>query len=299
MTDPATLITTASLIVAFLGGAIMLFAPCCITLMLPAYLGTVFKSRSKVVFMTLIFALGVATIILPIVLGARFITSFFSAYHPYIFAVGSLVMIAVGIMTLYGKKLPMPFMSRLPSPQVTNVGSAYSLGVISGVSSACCAPVLLGALSLAAISPSMLQAGAVGLAYTFGMVFPLFVLGIFYKRALWRRSQKLQQKRIRFANMDVPLSNFLSFVIFTLTGVIFLVSAILNRNQSSEVSATFSIRMKEWADTVAAPIQAVPYGEVIFGLALLALLALFVRLARRELKDPEDPEELGNKSDVR
>jgi len=295
MTDTTTLLAGTSLFVAFFGGAIMLFAPCCITLMLPAYLGTVFKSRSKILLMTSVFALGVASIILPVVLGARFLTSVFSAYHSYVFAVGSLVMIGVGVMTLYGKRLPMPFASKLPSPQVTNVASAYVLGVVSGVSSACCAPVLLGALSLAAISPTLFQAGAIGLAYTFGIVFPLFVLGVFYKRGLWRRSQLLQRRRVQLGKMSVPLSNFLSFLVFTLAGLFFLILALLNRNQVNMSSANLTIQLKAWVNTAAKPINAIPYGQVIFGLVLLGILIYLIHLSRQEVKEP-DASEKGRKS---
>jgi cytochrome c biogenesis protein CcdA len=281
--------------VAFLGGAIMLFAPCCITLMLPAYLGTVFKSRSKIVLMTSIFALGVATIILPVVLGAQFLTSFFSAYHAYVFAVGSLLMIGIGVMTLYGKKIPMPFVGKLKSPQVTNATSAYALGVVSGVSSACCAPVLLGALSLAAISPTLLQAGAIGLAYTFGIVFPLFLLGIFYKRGLWKRSQKLQQKRVHLRNMTIPLSNFLSFLVFTIAGLFFLTLALLNGNQVNAFNSNLIVTLKSWTNTAAKPINAIPGGQIIFGLILLGILIYLIHLARQELKEPDNTGKDGKK----
>jgi cytochrome c-type biogenesis protein len=286
----SALLTSASLIVAFFGGAIMLFAPCCITLMLPAYLGTVFKSRSKVIFLTSVFALGVASIILPIVLGARFLTSFLSAFHPYVFATGALLMIGVGVMTLYGKRLKMPFVSRLQSPRVTNAASAYALGVVSGISSACCAPVVLGALTLAAISPTLLQAGAVGLAYTFGIVFPLFVLGLFYKQGLWRKSQKLQKSQVRLGSLTVPLSNFLSFIVFTLAGVSFLILSLLGWNTASSFSSEFSIKLKSWVDVLAGAVEKVPFGEALFGLLLIALLVFLVRLVRRELKQPDDDE---------
>lgn len=293
MTDPltaTTLFTSASLIIAFFGGMIMLFAPCCITLMLPAYLGTVFKSRSKVVLMTTIFALGVASVILPIVLGARFLTSFFSAYHSYIFAAGSMLMIGVGVMALLGKRIPMPFMKRLPSPQVTNASSAYLLGVVSGISSACCAPVILGALTLAAISPTVLQAGAIGLAYTFGMVFPLFILGAFYKKGLARHTSTLQRKTVRIKNFTAPLANFLSFLVFTAAGLFFLVLAILGQNTTSAQGAELSIGLKRWIDAVTEPLRAIPFSEVIFGLVLIGLLVFIARLAYKELKQPDDTE---------
>ena len=48
-----------SLIAAFVAGMVALFAPCCITFLLPAYLGNVFKEKEKVLLMTLIFGLGI------------------------------------------------------------------------------------------------------------------------------------------------------------------------------------------------------------------------------------------------
>ena len=74
----------------------------------------------------------------------------------------SLLMIGVGLMSLFGKTVELPFISTLQAPRVTNTASAYALGVVSGISSSCCAPVLLGALTLAALSPTLLQAAAVG-----------------------------------------------------------------------------------------------------------------------------------------
>lgn len=285
-----TLLMNTSLIVAFFGGMVMLFAPCCITLMLPAYLGTVFKSRSKVVLMTAIFAAGVASIILPIVLGARFLTSFFSSYHEYVFAAGSLIMIAIGIMMLLGKKPKLPFISNLQTPRVTDAASAYLLGVISGISSACCAPVLLGALTLAAISPSLLQAGAIGLAYTFGIVFPLFVMGVLYKKKLWRTGHKLQEKKVTIGKLTASLANFLSFLIFTGAGLFFLVLALTGRNQTNGSSSELAVKLKYWVDVATGPIRAIPFSNVLFGLLLIGLLAWFVRLARHELRDHDDQE---------
>jgi cytochrome c-type biogenesis protein len=241
--------------------------------------------------MTTIFALGVASVILPIVLGARFLTSFFSAYHSYIFAAGSMLMIGVGIMALLGKRIPMPFTKKLPSPQVTNASTAYLLGVVSGISSACCAPVILGALTLAAISPTVLQAGAIGLAYTFGMVFPLFILGVFYKKGLARYTSKLQRKTVRIKNFTTPLANFLSFIVFTAAGLFFLVLAVLGENTTSEQGAELSVELKRWIDTITEPLRAVPYSEGIFGLVLVGLLVLIGRLVYKELRQPNDPED--------
>lgn len=278
-TQFTALFTSASLIVAFFGGMVMLFAPCCITIMLPAYLGTVFKEKSKVMLMTLLFAAGVASIMLPLVLGARFLASFFSSYHTFVFAGGSLLMIVIGLMSLFNKSIELPFVSKLQAPRVTSAASAYILGVISGVTSTCCAPVLFGALSLAALSPTFIQAAGVGLAYTFGIVFPLFLLSLFFEKGLYRWTMKTRKKTLILGNFHVLFSNFLSFLIFTGTGILFFVLAVTNHLQMSEKTVEFSIQLKSWIDTITKPIKSIPYSEFIFGVILLAVFIYFIRLA--------------------
>lgn len=289
--DPSTLnsvFTSASLIVAFFGGMVMLFAPCCITLMLPAYLGSVFKARSKVLLMTLVFAAGVATVMLPLVLGARFLASFFNQYHFFVFAAGSLLMIGVGFMSLFNKAIELPFIPHLKAPQVTNTSTAYSLGVVSGISSSCCAPVLLGALSLAALSPSLFQAAGVGLAYTFGIVFPLFLLAVFFEKGYEKWGMKLQYKTLRFGTLTVTLANFVSFLIFTTTGLVFLVLTMLDKTQMGEGAIGFGIAAKSWVQAATEPLRTLPYGEYAFGALLLGLFVYFIRRASRREKENSD-----------
>jgi len=44
-----------SLTASFLAGILALFAPCCITFLLPSYFGTIFKESKKVIFYTFFF----------------------------------------------------------------------------------------------------------------------------------------------------------------------------------------------------------------------------------------------------
>ena len=62
-----------------------------------------------------------------------------------------------------------------------NIGSVFSLGLLSGLTSACCAPVLFAAITLTTLSPTLIQASFVSLAYVLGIVFPLFIMSFFYK----------------------------------------------------------------------------------------------------------------------
>src|SRR5882757_11550570 len=99
-----------TLLASFLGGVVALLAPCCVSVMLPAYLSTGFRHRGGVVPATLIFGAGVATIILPIGLGATFLSSLLLTQHLWIFFIGGALMIAAGVAVLAGwsPNLPMP-----------------------------------------------------------------------------------------------------------------------------------------------------------------------------------------------
>ena len=44
----------ASLVTAFIAGVAALFAPCCITVLLPAYLGSIFRQKATIMLMTLV-----------------------------------------------------------------------------------------------------------------------------------------------------------------------------------------------------------------------------------------------------
>src|SRR5713226_2729594 len=52
-----------SVVAAVVAGMIALFAPCCISVMLPAYFASSFQNRRVLVAMTFVFAAGIATVI--------------------------------------------------------------------------------------------------------------------------------------------------------------------------------------------------------------------------------------------
>lgn len=172
-----------SLTASFLGGIVALFAPCCITFLFPSYLGTIFKEKSRVVFLTIVFALGLGSILVPVAMGMKIIVSFFDEYHTAVYLIGALFMFIVGLMTLFEVKLKLPQPSyAMPQPEKTTVLSTYMLGLFSGITSACCAPVLFAALTLSTLSPNLLTAFVVSIVYVMGIVFPLFFLSLFYEK---------------------------------------------------------------------------------------------------------------------
>lgn len=172
-----------SLTASFLAGTLALFAPCCITFLLPSYLGTIFKEGNKVMWYTFIFALGLASILIPVALGFRFFIYFFDSYHRQIYYLGGLFLIFMGIMTLKPVfQIPMLFHVKPIFGKKVDSASVFSLGLMSGLTSSCCAPVLFAAATLTTLSPTIFQAVIVAGAYVLGIVFPLFVLSLLYQK---------------------------------------------------------------------------------------------------------------------
>ena len=144
---------------------------------------------------TIIFALGLSSILIPVALGFRAFIFFFDQYHKTIYYLGGLFLIFMGVMTLKPLfQIPQFFHVRPELNRKINTFSVFGLGLMSGLSSSCCAPVLFAAVTLTSLSPTLFQAVIVSLAYVLGIVFPLFVMSLFYERLTDKISGKSRQK---------------------------------------------------------------------------------------------------------
>ena len=179
-----------SVLAAVVAGAVALFAPCCISVMLPAYFASSFHNRRVLVAMTFLFAGGVASVVLPIALGAAVVQRLLVGQHTLIWSAGGALLLGLGGYTLAGGRLRLP-MPGHPARPGRRAGSlaVYSLGVFSGVASACCAPVLAGVVALSGLAASFGRAVGLGGAYVLGMVAPLFLLALWWERHDWPASR--------------------------------------------------------------------------------------------------------------
>jgi cytochrome c-type biogenesis protein len=182
---------STTLLASFLGGVVALVAPCCVSVMLPAYLATGFRHRGGVVAATLVFGAGVATVILPIGLGATALSSLLVSQHLWVFSLGGLLMMVAGVAVLAGWKPTLPMPGVRAGHGQGRYGSAYVLGAFSGAASACCAPVLAGVAVLAGAAASFPVALAIGGSYVAGMVAPLALVALAWDRRRERAAQLL------------------------------------------------------------------------------------------------------------
>ncbi len=209
-----------SMIAAFVAGVAALFAPCCITVLLPSYLGNIFKEKYKIFFMTFVFFLGVLTVFLPIGLGASFLAQLFGRYHNIIFTVGGVFLIGLGIMMLFGKKFATPTSVR--DGMKRHVSSIYVLGIFSAIATTCCAPVLAGVITLSVASGTMIWGALYTLAYVIGMTLPLFIIAVFLDKVnLTERFTNIKKTvglRVGSFSWSITVSELISGLIFLLMG---------------------------------------------------------------------------------
>ena len=214
-----------SLTGSFLAGMLALFAPCCITFLFPSYLGTIFKDRKNIMFYTLVFALGLASILIPVALGFRIFIFFFDQFHQLIYFIGGLFLIFMGFMTIKPLfNIPQLFHVKPDMNRKIDVFSVFGLGLMSGLSSSCCAPVLFAAVTLTSLAPNTFQAIIVSSAYVLGIVFPLFIMSLFYKKLTEKISGSNRQKIYN-------IFKYLGAFIFVISGILIIIFDALNKIQ--------------------------------------------------------------------
>src|ERR1035437_6629282 len=267
---------------------VALLAPCCVSVMLPAYFATGFGRQSGIAAATGVFAAGVATLIVPIGLGASALSAVVPSHHLLIFAVGGGAVLAGGVAVLAGWKLMLP-MPSLRSPTGHDYGAAYGLGLFSGIASACCAPVLAGVLVLTGSAGSFGAALAVSLTYVAGMVAPLAILALVWERRDWGSSRLLHGRRVRvgFGRLarTMPLGSAASGMVLIGMGVLMLVTAVTGPSMpSSGWRVSLSAWLQHGSSVTPRALSWLPGWAVLVALAVA--LAAQARRSRLRAADP-------------
>lgn len=210
-----------SLIASFIAGMVALFAPCCFSYLLPAYFANIFKEKKQVILMTLIYSLGIFAVMLPVVVGAKVLADIFLQLHDYSYFFGGMVMIATGILAFLGLKIHQPRLA-WRQPGRPDIISTFVLGLFAGITSSCCAPVLLGVLTISALTPNLAMSFFVGLAYVLGMVAPLYLASFLIdkNKLLERPVLKLRLLSLKLGAKIYPIfvSNVIAGAAFFLAG---------------------------------------------------------------------------------
>ena len=262
------LLLAGSLAAAFAAGMVAFFAPCCAGVMMPAYLAAIGGGRRlRIARLTAVYVLGVSVVVLPITLGAAALAGYVSRWHPQMFTIGGLMMIGVAVALWRGTMLPI----EVPQPTMSgSTLSVFGLGVFSGAASACCAPVLAGAIALSATSGTIAGGLLLGVAYVAGMMTPLIPVALAFGKASTRVRDPRLTLRVGGWSKRIGAAKLLGVVVFAGFGVLFIALALTG---NSDTAPGFQKAMGAWMRDVAASVDGVPNALSLPVLA--ALLASF------------------------
>ncbi len=288
-----------SLLAAFVAGAVALFAPCCIVFMFPAYLGAAVRNRRwRLVPFTLVFAAGLALVLVPVTLGVGLLTRPLLRYHALIYSFGGLLMLAMAAFAVTGKTWSLPMLKGSPDLQRTDSAGVFALGVFSGAASSCCAPVLAGVVTMSAVAPSLPMAAVIGLAYVFGMVFPLLVMTLVWDRSGLRQSRRIRGKDIHWSlwgrTFHTNTLNLVAAVAMGAMGLLFIFLAVTGASLVSQTQAGVA----GWIEDLLKPVVdfLAPIPNWLGALALVGFAVGAVVLSGR--KRPETPSDERNSDDT-
>lgn len=272
-----------SLLAAFVAGSVALFAPCCIVVMFPSFLAaSVRNHRWRLVPLAFVFAAGVATVMLPVTLGLSLLTASLLRFHTVVYGVGALLLFGLAAISLGGGTWSLPFLRSSPDISRTDSAGVYALGVFSGAASACCAPVLAGVLTLSAVSPGLASGVGIGLAYVFGMVFPLVVM-----TALWDR---LRPEQATFGSRQVSFrvgpfraatttAGLVASVMFLAMGVVLAAVAVTGTSLTPAFTASLGTSVENLLAPILNGLSWIP--DPIIGLLLILVAAGAIWMSAR------------------
>ena len=272
----------ASLITAFIAGLAALFAPCCITVLLPAYLGSIFREKRTVFLMTFVFFLGLLVVFLPLGLGIAALGRFFNQYHDFLFIFGGLFLLSLAASILLGKHFSLPtFIS--PKVKISNAGSVFGLGIFSGFATLCCAPVLAGVLALSVLPGSIFWGGVYALVYVLGMVAPLFFIAYFLDKIDFTKKFMAFQKQISYQifgkQINLSLAEVVSGITFLAMGILILYIASAGRLAlHSSYQMTINIYSARFINFINQYLAQIP--SIIWILMVIVLLMLMLKVGK-------------------
>lgn len=275
------LLVSASFIASFFAGVAALFAPCCITVLLPTYFTSIFKQKTTVFLMTFVFFLGLLVIFLPLGLGVSVLGQIFSEYHNIIFALGSIFLILLGISLVLGLQFSLPFTVH-PQLKKYDFVSVFILGVFSAIATTCCAPVLAGVLALSVLPGSVILGVVYTLAYVLGMVVPLFVVAAFLDKINFTQKFFAFRKTIIYSvfskKIKLTISSLFSGVMFILLGILILFLAQTNQLTShSSYQIAINIYLTRFIKFIGTFTKLIP--EPIWAIFFVVIFLIIFRLA--------------------
>jgi cytochrome c biogenesis protein CcdA len=279
------LLASGSVLAAFFAGAVALFAPCCIVFLAPGYLALAAKNhRWRLLPLTFAFTAGLALVLVPITVGISLVAAAIARFHGPLYYAGGTLMLALAALALSGRMWSMPRFLPAPDARRGDSASFFAFGVFSGIASSCCAPVLAGVMTLSALSGTPAGGAVLGLAYVFGMVFPLFLMALAWDKLQLaeRRFGRARPVRLHLAGRTL-VTNTVNVAVAAgfaaMAGFVFYLAGAGRMTGGPGFQVAIGRALARVFRRI--EIWTAPVPQWLLGLGLLALAAVFVAVALR------------------
>ena len=215
-----------SVLAAFLGGSLALLSPCG-ALLLPGYFASSVTSRAGLLLHGAVFFLGLVLTLVPLGVGAGLVGTLFIAHRGTLITVTSLVLIGLGVLHALGLGLdparivPGLDRARQASARGRGLPRTLLLGAVGGIAGFCAGPILGAVLTLAMGHGSVMLAAALLALYGAGMVVPLMLLALLWRRLGPGTTALLRGRGITLLGRRLHTANLLTGVLIIAVGVLF------------------------------------------------------------------------------
>lgn len=248
-------------LIAFVGGALTIFAPCA-AMLLPSFFAYAFSSTRVMLARTGVFALGVVLALLPFGAFAGTFGHFLRDNSATVAFVAGAVVVALGIMQIFGFTFPVPkFASKLMTHTTAAssaagsgaAGSSTSGGTLttSATSSAagaeshnsapsamgvfllglgyalagvgCSGPILGAVLTYGSLQGSVFEGVLLMVMYGLGMATPVVLLALLWDSLKVNQKAWFRPKPVQILGRWTTVMNIVSGVIFAVLGAILMI----------------------------------------------------------------------------
>lgn len=285
-----------SFLAAFLGGVLALLSPCS-AMLLPAFFAYSFNSPGRLVVRTVIFWVGLSLTLVPLGAGSSVFASLFFRHQDKFITGAGLLIIALGIITLFGQGFTFAPLQRLQSNiRGDSWGSTLALGAVYGLAGFCSGPILGAILTLAGTSGSPFMGGTLLAVYAAGMSLPLLLLAGLWERFKIGERGWLRGREIRLGKLRLHSTSVISGLILIALGVAFIAlrgMTSLDGAFASLGAADLAYNAEQWLSRTLAGVpgwlQALVFALLIGGLVLLFTRSRARRLRRDAQEKPVVP----------